>query len=76
VSELKTTILNLASKDMTREEYESIHGKVRSVLGSDAASIFSHAVESEAEQFFVGQPDELPSLWSRMMWLAHEEGKA
>jgi len=76
MNDLKTSILSLGTKDMNSEEYQKHLRNVKSVLGHDAANAFGDAIATEAAQFFVEEPDQLPMLWKRMINLAKSEGKA
>jgi hypothetical protein len=72
---LKDSILSIGSSDMSNEEYQKHVRNVKSVLGHDAAAAFGDAIATEAEQFFVEEPEQLPMLWKRMLNLAKAEGK-
>jgi hypothetical protein len=74
-TDLKTSILSIGSADFSREDYLAHQNNIKKVLGSDAALAFGDAVECEAEQFFVENPDDLAGLWRRMIRLAKSEGK-
>jgi hypothetical protein len=70
---LKHSILSLGAKDMTHDEYAQHLRNIKTVLGHDAALAFGDAVATEADQFFVEEPEQLPMLWKRMMNLAKLE---
>jgi hypothetical protein len=72
---IKDTVLAIGDSTLTRDEFQTIHSKVKTVLGSDAANAFSDAVTCEADQFFVEEPESLPMLWRRLHNLAKSEGK-
>jgi hypothetical protein len=72
---LKESILSIGSSDMTHDEYVKHQRNIKSVLGHDAALAFGDAIATEAEQFFVEEPEQLPMLWKRMLNLAKAEGK-
>lgn len=74
-NDLKTTILSIGSSDFSRDAYLSHQNNIKKVLGSDAALAFGDAVDCEADQFFIENPDDLAGLWRRMLRLAKEEGK-
>jgi hypothetical protein len=75
MNDLKHSILSLGAKDMTHDEYAKHLRNIKSVLGHDAALAFGDSIATEAEQFFVEEPEQLPMLWKRMLNLAKEEGK-
>jgi hypothetical protein len=72
---LKHSILSIGSGDMTHDEYQKHLRNIKSVLGHDAALAFGDSIATEADQFFVEEPEQLPMLWKRMMNLAKSEGK-
>jgi len=74
-NDLKTSILSLGDANITRDQYHSIQSKVLSVLGCDASMAFSDAIDSDGEQLWIENPDDLVGLWRRMVHLAKQEGK-
>lgn len=73
--DLKTSILSLGDANITRDQYNGIQSKVLTVLGCDASMAFSDAIDSDGEQLWIENPDDLAGLWRRMLRLAKEEGK-
>jgi hypothetical protein len=72
---LKHSILSIGSSDFTREDYLTYQKNIQKVLGSDAVLIFGDSIATEADQYFVENPNDLEGLWRRMVRLAKAEGK-